>query len=152
MAIEPMPPTSMTEAVEDVEVSGPRMGSSALNSVLQGINPQDVGGLYERRGTGLDDRMNAALSIQEVISDVGSIASRHGLTQQQHFDMLTSLGGNAPMAQMQQNVEQAIPTEPQGAEVESVDDYAAFGSPEGDTDIMESRTMAAQRLRDKEIA
>jgi hypothetical protein len=152
MATEQAPPGNMAEVVEDVEATGPRMGSAALNSVLQGINPQDVAGLYQQRGTGLDDRMNAAIKIQEFITDVGSVAERHGLTQQQHFDMLTSMGGNAPMAQMQQNVEQAIPAAPQGAEVESMDDYAAFEGPEGDTDVMESRTMAAQRLRDREIA
>ena len=152
MATKQAPPENMAEVVEDVEAVGPRMGSAALNSVLQGINPQNVAGLYQQRGTGLDDRMNAAIKIQQFISDVGSVAERHGLTQQQHFDMLTSLGGNAPMAQMQQNIQQAIPVTPPGAEVESVDDYTAFEGPAGDLDTMESRTMAAQRMRDKATA
>ena len=152
MATKQAPPENMAEVVEDVETVGPRMGSAALNSVLQGINPEDVAGLYQQRGTGLDDRMNAALKIQQFIADVGTVADRHGLTQQQHFDMLTSIGGNAPMAQMQQNIEQQIPAAPAGAEVESVDDYTAFEGPAGDADVMEPRTMAAQRMRDREIA
>ena len=152
MATKQAPPENMAEVVEDVEATGPRMGSAALNSVLQGISPQDVAGLYQQRGTGLDDRMNAALKIQDFITDVGTIANRHGLTQQQHFDMLTSLAANAPMAQMQDNVERMIPAAPPGDDVESLDEYSAFEGPEGDTDVMESRTMAAQRMRDREIA
>lgn len=149
MVTSKAPPENMLDAVEDVDVAGPRTGSAALNSVLSQISPEDVAGLYQQRGTGIDDRMNAALRIQQVINDVNTVAQRHGLTQQQHFDMLTSLGGQAPLMAMQENIEEQIPTTPEGSPVESMDDYQAFGE-EDSVDVMEPRAMAAQRMRDRE--
>jgi len=112
MATERIPPTNMAEMVEGVDEMGPMAGSASLNSALEGVNPEDVAGLYQQRGTNPADRMGAALKLQEIVNDINGLVGSHGLSRDQHFNILRGLGSESPLGEIRAEVEERMPELP----------------------------------------
>ena len=117
MATEKVAPINMAEVVEDVEEIGPMTGSASLGRALQGIRPEDVAGLYEQRGTNPADRMGAAIKLQQIVNEINGLVGSHGLSKDQHFNLLRGLGSESPLGEVAAEVEERMPELPEETRV-----------------------------------